>query len=90
MSTFDGFMNFTVGILNGSSLTTENGQLIICRDTIQTSWFYGYQTLANHGMSANYFGVIYEVFDMMTSIDPIARSCFGGMESSVWQYYNWT
>ena len=38
----------------------------------------------------NYFGVAYEVFSMLSGIDPIARKCFGGGETSVWQYYNWT
>lgn len=84
MTDFEGFLDFLIGILNGSSLTTENEMLEQCRDSIQSNWNYGYQTLINHALSMNYFGVAYEVFSMLSGVDPIARNCFGGVESSVW------
>lgn len=42
MMSFDGFMNFTLGILDGSSVTTNNSQLTTCRATINSKWFNGY------------------------------------------------
>lgn len=42
MLSFDGFMNFTVGILAGSSLTTNSSQLDTCRNSIHTEWYFGY------------------------------------------------
>jgi hypothetical protein len=84
MLSFDGFLNFTVGILNGSSLTTNNSLLATCRNTIHSSWYFGYTRGVNHALSRNYFGIAYEIFSMLTSMDPIARSCFGGVSSSVW------
>lgn len=88
--TFDGFMNFTLGILDGSSVTTNNTQLMTCKTTINSQWFNGFQVLINHAKSSNYFGVTYQLFSMLKSIDPIARSCFGGVQSSMLQYYDWS
>jgi len=42
IQTFDGFLNFTIGILNGSILAMDNSTLDNCRNAIYTEWFHGY------------------------------------------------
>ena len=42
IQTFDGFLNFTIGILNGSILLLDNTTLDSCRNAIFTEWFTGY------------------------------------------------
>jgi hypothetical protein len=65
-------LNFTIGILNGSILLIDNSTLDGCRNAIYTEWYNGYELIVNHALSKNYFGVAYEIFAILTQIDPIA------------------
>lgn len=62
MMSFDGFLNFTLGVINGSILIIDNYTLDACRDLIHSEWYNGYELIANHALSKNYFGIVYEVF----------------------------
>lgn len=89
IGSFDGLLNFTIGILNGTGFT-ESDMLENCREAVDDSWFTGFTTLIYHYNAKNPMGVLYQFFNMMNATDAVANACYGGMESAGIQYYNLT
>ncbi len=87
--TFDGFMNFSIGILNGTqAFNISNFQ--VCRDVINDMWldetvdaFYSFTNFS-------FFDGFYDIWDIMYSSDTVAHSCYAGMEELILQAYNET
>jgi len=76
-------------MVNGSGFATAE-TLVTCRDEIDDKWLEGFTTMVYHAQSKNVFGILWEAYSMMDSIDTIAHACYGGAEEVGYDYYNWT
>ena len=85
--TFNGFMNFTIAIINGTTMfNTES--LVICRETIDNSWLNESQNAWNDILVSDWFGAAFNIEDVLYNTDTVAHSCYAGIETMSLESYN--
>ena len=85
--TFNGFMNFTIGIINGTEMFDVNA-LVLCRETIDSSWFNESQNAWTAIVASQWFDALFNIEDVLYNTDTVAHSCYAGVEEMSLESYN--
>ncbi len=85
--TFDGFMNFTIGIINGTKMY-DTDALVLCRETIDNSWLNESQNAWNDILVQDWFDAMFNIEDVLYNTDTVAHSCYAGIESMSLESYD--
>jgi len=87
LTTFDGLMNFTIGIMNGSG-AADPTVMDTCRDSIVNYWLNDISVLLNQTMNFE-IGALYTLYEMGERSDTIAHDCYSGVVKAGEVYYGW-
>jgi hypothetical protein len=85
--TFDGFMNFTIGIINGTTMYNVS-ELEDCRNVIDNSWVNESITAWNDLVDGEWFSMMYNIEDVLYNTNTVAHSCYAGVEEMTYATYN--